>query len=107
MTMSENTDYEGDEYAIDYGSSNNKNKYDYNIDVASNCTNVVSVNDKDAINRAQAEYEHEKSIIQRKENRIDERMSNLDTELSAINEMLKGFKQVANDNVERHMNITG
>lgn len=107
MTMTENKDYQDDKYALDYGKSYTKNKYDYNTDIALNCTNIVAVNDKNAINQAQVEYEHEKMIINQKETRIDERMKNLDTELSAINEMLKGIKQVAQDNIERHMNITG
>ena len=32
-------------------------------------------------------------------------MKNLETEQSSINEMLKGLQQVANDNIERTMNI--
>ena len=92
-TMSNQTDSEGEEY------------YEYNTDIASNFENIFSVNDTDAQNEALVEYEYEKSVINEKESRIDTRMQNLETEQSAINEMIKGIETVKNDNTERTFGI--
>ena len=79
--------------------------YEYDSAIASNFGNLVSVNDSDAANEALAEYEYQKSIINEKESRIDTRMQDLETEQSAINEMIKGIETVRNDNVERTFSI--
>ena len=79
--------------------------YEYNTDLASNCSNIVKVNDTDAQNAAQIQYEYEKSIVSEKETRIDTRMENLQTELSSINEMAKSVENVREENNERTMNI--
>ena len=77
----------------------------YSTDIASNFTNVYSVNDSDAANEALAEYEYKKSLISAKETRIDTRMQDLETELSAINQMIQGIESVRNDNIERTFGI--
>ena len=77
----------------------------YQTDIASNFTNVYSVNDSSIQNEALAEYEHKKSIINEKETRIDTRMQDLETEQSAINQMIQGLEQVRNDNIERSFSI--
>ena len=92
-TMKEQVDTEGKEY------------YEYNTDIASNFENVYPVNDTDLQNEAMIDYEYEKSIINEKETRIDTRMQNLETEQSAINEMIKGIETVRNDNSERTFGI--
>ncbi len=92
-TMSSEVDSDGEEY------------FGYDTDIASNCSNIFSVNDSDAQNEALVEYEYEKSVINEKESRIDTRMENLQTEQSAINEMIKGIETVRNDNTERTMGI--
>ncbi len=76
---------------------------DYTTDIASNFTNIFTVNDSDAREDALVEYEHKKSIINEKESRIDTRMKNLETEQAAINQMLQGLEQVENDNIDRTM----
>ena len=77
----------------------------YETDIASNFTNVYSVNDSSVQNEALAEYEYQKSIINQKETRIDTRMQNLQTEQSAISQMIQGIEQVRNDNTERNFSI--
>ena len=77
---------------------------DYETDIASNFTNIFTVNDSDAREDALVEYEHKKAIINEKESRIDTRMKNLETEQAAINQMLQGLEQVKNDNTDRTMN---
>lgn len=92
-TMESATDENGDSY------------YEYSSSIASNFDKVYSVNDTDAQNEAAIEYEYEKSIINEKESRIDTRMQDLETEQSAINEMIKGIESVRNDNTERTFSI--
>lgn len=79
----------------------------YTTNIASNFTNVFSVNDNSIANEALSEYEYQKSIINEKETRIDTRMTDLETEQSAINQMIQGIEQVRNDNVERTFSIFG
>lgn len=79
--------------------------YDYSTDIAVNNTHVYKVNDSDVQNEALVEYEHQKSIINAKETRIDTRMTDLQTEQSAIQQMLQGLEQVLNDNIERTFSV--
>ena len=92
-TLTPQTNEDGEEY------------FEYSTDLASNFENIFSVNDTDAQNEAQVKYEYEKSIISEKESRADTRMQNLQTEQSAINEMIKGIETVRNDNTERTFGI--
>lgn len=82
-----------------------KSYYEYDDSIASNIDNIVIVNDSDAQQEAQVEYEYQKSKISEKETRIDTRMQDLETEQSAINNMIKGIETVRNDNIERTMGI--
>lgn len=82
-----------------------KYNYEYSTDIAVNNNHVYTVNDNDAQNDAMIEYEYQKNIINAKETRIDTRMKNLETEQSAINQMLQGLEQVKNDNIERTFSI--
>lgn len=77
---------------------------DYTTDIASNFSNIFTVNDTDAHNEALVEYEYEKAIINEKESRIDTRMKNLETEQAAVNQMIQSIEKVENDNIERTMN---
>ena len=66
---------------------------------------IYPVNDAAAHNEALTDYEYEKTIIDEKESRVDLRMQDLQTEQSAINEMLKSIESVKNDNIERTFSI--
>lgn len=77
----------------------------YNTNIASNFSKIISVNDSDLRNDALVDYEYKKSIINAKEQRIDTRMKDLETEQSAINQMMQGIEQVRNDNIERTFSI--
>jgi len=87
-------------YNIDYRNS-------YSTDIASNFTQIFSMNDTDLREQALVDYEYEKSIISQKESRIDTRMQDLQTEQSAINQMLQGLETVKKENIDRTMNIFG
>ena len=78
---------------------------DYLTDIASNFKNIFMVNDSSAREEALVKYEHEKSIINAKETKIDTRMQNLETEQAAIKQMIQGIEQVKNDNIENNMKI--
>lgn len=78
---------------------------EYNTDIASNMDNIFSVNDSNAQTEALVKYEHDKAILNEKESRIDVRMKNLNTELSATNNMLDSVKTVRNDNIEQTLNL--
>ena len=79
----------------------------YDTDIATNCSNIFQVNDSDIREQALAEYEYKKNLINSKETRIDTRMKDLETEQSAINQMIQGIESVRNDNVERTFSIFG
>lgn len=79
--------------------------YEYDSCTASNFDNIFSVNDSSVQQEAQVQYEYEKSVISEKESRIDQRMQNLETEQSAINEMIKGIESVKDKNIETNFSI--
>ena len=79
----------------------------YDTDIATNCSNIFQVNDSDIREQALAEYEYKKNLINSKETRSDTRMKDLETEQSAINQMIQGIESVRNDNVERTFSIFG
>lgn len=80
---------------------------DYSTDIASNFTNIFTVNDTDAREDALVEYEYQKNIINQKETRIDTRMKDLETEQAAVNQMIQSIDKVKNDNIERTMEWSG
>ena len=90
-------------YELNTDSGNYQWINNYKTDIASNFTNIFTVNDSDAQEEALIKYENEKNIINQKETRIDTRMKDLETELAAINQMLQGLDQVKNDNIDRTM----
>lgn len=89
----------------EYNTESGKYEWDneYKTDIASNFTNIFTVSDSDAREEALVKYEHEKSIINEKESRIDTQMKNLETEQAAINNMLESLDKQKNDNIERTM----
>ena len=95
----------GQELTVNIKTRKFENKY--STDIASNFSQIFFVNDSDLREQALVEYEYEKNIINQKESRIDTRMQDLQTEQSAINQMLQGLETVKKENIERTMNIFG
>lgn len=62
---------------------------------------ILEVADDEAIARAQAKYNTEKVRIEYKENRIDLKMKNLDTEISALTTEYDTTKQLVSKTVEK------
>ena len=85
-------------------SDNADTEYLYNMDIASNFSNIFLVNDSDVREEALVKYEYEKSIINAKESKVDTRMKNLETEQTAISKMLESVEKVKEENIERTFN---
>ena len=77
----------------------------YDTTIASNFENLFMVNDSDARNDALVDYEYKKGIISSKEERVDVRMKNLESENAAISKMLESIDKVKSDNIERTFGI--
>jgi hypothetical protein len=99
-SVDRNAEYNSDDHDFDWTN-------DYETDIASNCSNIFAVNDSSIREQALADYEYEKGIINAKETRIDTRMQNLETEQSAITQMIQGIEQVRDDNIDRTFSIFG
>lgn len=61
-------------------------------------------NDKD-LKKAEAEYEHELDIINRKDTKFDTELNKLETERTAITTEIDSIKQVKDDNIDRTFGI--
>ena len=88
-----------------FNGSEYKYQNTYDTDVALNCKNIIQVSDSEYRDDALVKYEYEKNLINAKETRIDTRMKNLETEQSAIKQMMESIKKVMDNNIEQHMNI--
>lgn len=77
----------------------------YTTDFAPNCSKLICVTDTDAQDEARIKYEHKKNLINDKETRIDLRMTDLQTELSANKQMMEGINTVKGENIERTFKI--
>jgi len=61
--------------------------------------------DKVALAKAEAEYEHELKMIDRKDKKFDMDLNKLDTERSALTKQVDSIKKVVDDNIERTFGI--
>ena len=61
--------------------------------------------DKQALAKAEAKYEHDLKIVNRKDDKIDKEISNLETERNALTKEYDSIKKVASDNIERTFGI--
>ena len=93
VTRSSSTDENGD---TKYSNS-------YNTTIASNVENIVKVSDNEIREKALSEYEYKKSIITAKENKLDLKMQDLETEQSSIKVMIESIEKQAQDNTENTM----
>ncbi len=68
----------------------------YNVDKF-----ISEVADEDAIAKAEALYHTEKARIESKENTLDLKMKNLDTEITALNEEYQSTKQIISKSIDK------
>ena len=92
---------------IDFYNVNNPQKGWTETSVATSTTEnyLKEVHDDSKDKIAEAEYEHELSIINAKDKRFDQELSNLETERTALKTEMDAIKQVKEDNVERTFGI--
>ncbi len=81
------------------------NPFYYDTDIASNFDNMYIVNNTAARDEALAKYEYEKSLINSKEQKIDTRIKDFETEQAAIQKMIETDKTFINDNIDRTFGI--
>lgn len=62
---------------------------------------LQEVQDDKDLKKAEAEYEHELDIINRKDTKFDTELSKLETERTAIKTEIDSIKQVRDDNIDR------
>ncbi|MCQ2753871.1 MAG: hypothetical protein MJ231_02360 [bacterium] len=78
---------------------------DYETDIATNFDNIVTVSDTEIREEAYIKYQHEKSIIDKKETKLDTKMKDLDTELSAINQMMEAIQNTMGEAIDKNFSI--
>ena len=67
----------------------------------------MEVQDDTGLKAAEAKYEHELDIIDRKETKMDNELAKLETERKAITTELDSLKSVKDDNIDRTFGIFG
>ena len=74
---------------------------EYTSELASNCKKLTYVNDKEAQQQAQLDYEFEKDLLNEKETRIDLRMQELNLELQATTSRMESLKSMMGESIDR------
>lgn len=92
---------------IDVYDNTGKNKGWTETSVATSTSNnyLQEVSDDTDLKKAEAEYEHELSIINRKDTKFDKELSKLETERNALKTEYDSIKKVKEENVERTFGI--
>ena len=88
----------------------NENKKEWSETSVATCTNanyLQEVQDETNLKKAEAEYEHELDIINRKDTKFDQDLSKLETERTALTTEYDSIKQVIKDNEEKTFGIFG
>ncbi len=75
------------------------------VATSTNQNYLQEVPDEAAIKKAEAKYEHDLSIINRKDKSFDRDLNKLETERTALKTEIDSIKQVRNDNIERTFGI--
>ena len=89
-----------------YDISGHKNEWtDTSVATSTNNNYLQEVQDEAALKKAEAKYEHELEIINRKDTKFDTELSKLETERKAITTEMDSIKQVENDNIDRTFKI--
>ncbi len=89
-----------------YGdSANPKGWSDTSFATSTNYNFLQEVNDETNVKKAEAKYEHELNIINKKDTKFDTELSKLETERTAITTEMDSIKKVRNDNEERTFGI--
>lgn len=80
---------------------------DTSIATSTNGNYLIEEQDDTGLKKAEAEYEHELDIIDRKETKMDNELAKLETERKAITTEMDSLKTVKDDNIDRTFGIFG
>ena len=75
------------------------------VATSTNENNLKEVQDDTDLKKAEAEYEHELDVINRKDTRYDQDLSKLETERTSITTEIESIGKVRDDNIERTFGI--
>ena len=78
-----------------------------NVATSTNANYLQEVQDDTDLKKAEAEYEHELDIINRKDTKYDQDLSKLETERTSITTEMESIGKVRDDNIERTFGIFG
>ncbi len=85
------------------------NEYDkkkgWSATSVSGSSNLKQVTDNNAIKRAEAKYQYELSIINKKEAKMDQDLKSLEAERSALNTEFDSYKNIIDENIKRTYKI--
>ena len=85
----------------------NKEWSETSVATSTNNNYLQEVQDDKDLKKAEAEYEHQLDIINRKDTRFDTELSKLETERNAITTEMDSIKTVKKDNIDRTFGIFG
>ena len=75
------------------------------VATSTNNNYLQEVQDDKDLKKAEAEYEHELDILNRKDTKFDTELSKLETEREAIKKQMESYKTIIKDNVEKSFGI--
>ena len=80
---------------------------DTSVATSTNGNCLMEESDEAGLKKAEAEYEHELDLIDRKESRMDQELAKLETERKAITTEMESINTVKDDNIDRTFGIFG
>ena len=90
---------------IDVYYENKKEWTETSVATSTNANYLQEVQDEADLKKAEAEYEHELDIINRKDTKFDQDLSKLETERTSITTEVESIQKVRDDNIERTFGI--
>lgn len=94
-------------YTLQEFNDTTKEWQDTSVATSTSGNHLMEVQDKDGLKKAEAEYEHELDIIDRKESKMDNELAKLETERKAVTTEMDSLKTVRDDNIDRTFGIFG
>ncbi len=89
-----------------YDISGHKNEWtDTSVATSTNNNYIQEVSDDTAVKKAEAKYEHELEILNRKDTKFDTELSKLETERKSITTEMESIEKVRDDNIDRTFGI--
>ena len=90
---------------IDVYNEDKKEWSETSVATSTNANYLQEVQDEADMKKAEAEYEHELDIINRKDTKFDQDLSKLETERTSITTEVESIQKVRDDNIERTFGI--